>query len=324
MSFENLLVGCNWVGYSCGIIVCNGGMFMFKFVEFFVYYGGVRRKEEGLIDFLVFLNFYLFEWLDEMFERVREISGYYFYYEEFEEGFVEFVGELIIVIVGIIEVFYFFGIFVLRGRRVIVLVYIYGEYERVVRIFGVRVVKGLNDFEEFFQFVERDLVVFFCNLNNLDGRFYGKKELGFFLDVVEDRNVLFVFDEVFIDFVESFESFSGENIVKLRMFMKSYGLLGIRVGYVVGFLEVFRSVRMLWVIGLVGVVFFEFLLEDRFQYLKGMMFLIWWEKRWIEKVFGVKSDVNFFIKYVRDVKKIVEELKRKGMFVRDCMSFGFL
>lgn len=54
------------------------------------------------------------------------------------------------------------------------------------------------------------------------------------------------------------------------------------------------------------------------------MFLIWWEKRWIEKVFGVKSDVNFFIKYVRDVKKIVEELKRKGMFVRDCMSFGFL
>lgn len=30
------------------------------------------------------------------------------------------------------------------------------------------------------------------------------------------------------------------------------------------FLEVFRSVRMLWVIGLVGVVFFEFLLEDRF------------------------------------------------------------
>lgn len=81
---------------------------------------------------------------------------------------------------------------------------------------------------------------------------------------------------------------------------------------------------MLWVIGLVGVVFFEFLLEDRFQYLKGMMFLIWWEKRWIEKVFGVKSDVNFFIKYVRDVKKIVEELKRKGMFVRDCMSFGFL
>lgn len=150
MSFENLLVGCNWVGYSCGIIVCNGGMFMFKFVEFFVYYGGVRRKEEGLIDFLVFLNFYLFEWLDEMFERVREISGYYFYYEEFEEGFVEFVGELIIVIVGIIEVFYFFGIFVLRGRRVIVLVYIYGEYERVVRIFGVRVVKGLNDFEEFF------------------------------------------------------------------------------------------------------------------------------------------------------------------------------
>lgn len=84
------------------------------------------------------------------------------------------------------------------------------------------------------------------------------------MDVVEDRNVLFVFDEVFIDFVESFESFSGENIVKLRMFMKSYGLLGIRVGYVVGFLEVFRSVRMLWVIGLVGVVFFEFLLEDRF------------------------------------------------------------
>lgn len=297
-------------------------MSMLKPVEFSAYHGGARRKEEGLIDFSASLNPYPPEWLDEMFERAREISGHYPYYEELEEGLAELVGEPITVTAGITEALYLLGILALRGRRVIVPAHTYGEYERVARIFGARVVKGPNDPEELSQLVERDSVVFFCNPNNPDGRFYGKKELGPLLDAVEDRNALLVLDEAFIDFVESPESPSGENIVKLRTFTKSYGLPGIRVGYVAGFPEAFRSVRMPWAIGSVGVAFLEFLLEDRFQHLKGTMPLIWREKRRIEKALGVKSDANFFIKYVRDAKKTVEELKRKGMLVRDCTSFG--
>lgn len=150
-------------------------MSMLKPVEFSAYHGGARRKEEGLIDFSASLNPYPPEWLDEMFERAREISGHYPYYEELEEGLAELVGEPITVTAGITEALYLLGILALRGRRVIVPAHTYGEYERVARIFGARVVKGPNDPEELSQLVERDSVVFFCNPNNPDGRFYGKR-----------------------------------------------------------------------------------------------------------------------------------------------------
>lgn len=302
-------------------------MSMLKPVEFSAYHGGgARRKEEGLIDFSASLNPYPPEWLDEMFERAREISGHYPYYEELEEGLAELVGEPITVTAGITEALYLLGILALRGgRRVIVPAHTYGEYERIARIFGgARVNKGgPNDPEGgLSQLVEKGSVVFFCNPNNPDGRFYRERDLKPLLDAVEDKNALLVLDEAFIDFVEKPESPESENVVKLRTFTKSYGLPGIRVGYVAGFPEAFRSVRMPWAIGSTGVAFLEFLLEDRFHHLKRTMPLIWMEKRRIEKALGVKSDANFFIKYVGDAKKTVEELKRKGMLVRDCTSFG--
>ncbi len=171
---------------------------------------------------------------------------------------------------------------------------------------GRTILRGLS------QLVEKGSVVFFCNPNNPDGRFYRERDLKPLLDAVEDKNALLVLDEAFIDFVEKPESPESENVVKLRTFTKSYGLPGIRVGYVAGFPEAFRSVRMPWAIGSTGVAFLEFLLEDRFHHLKRTMPLIWMEKRRIEKALGVKSDANFFIKYVGDAKKTVEELKRKG------------
>lgn len=295
---------------------------MLKPVKFSAYHGGARRREEGLIDFSASLNPYPPEWLNEMFERAREISGRYPYYEELEDGLSELVGEPVTVTAGITEALYLLGILAFKGRKVIVPAHTYGEYERVARIFGAKIIKGPNNPEELSQLVEKDSIVFFCNPNNPDGRFYRGKELKPLLDTVEDKNALLVLDEAFIDFVERPESPEGENIVKLRTLTKSYGLPGIRVGYILGFSEAFRSVRMPWAIGSTGVAFLEFLVEDRFYHLKRTMPLIWREKRRIEKALGVKSDANFFIKNVGDAKRSVEKLKRMGVLVRDCTSFG--
>ncbi|WP_297556416.1 aminotransferase class I/II-fold pyridoxal phosphate-dependent enzyme, partial [Thermococcus sp.] len=128
--------------------------------------------------------------------------------------------------------------------------------------------------------------------------------------------------EAFIDFVKDAESPEGENLVKLRTFTKSYGLPGIRVGYILGFPEAFKSVRMPWGIGSTGVAFLEFLLEDNFEHLRKTMPLIWREKERLEKALGVKSDANFFIKRVGNAGEVVEALKRLGILVRDCTSFG--
>jgi len=295
-------------------------MSMLEPVRFSTYHGGAR--EDGLLDFSASLNPYPPEWLDEMFERAKEISDRYPYYDELEVALSELVGEEVTVTAGITEALYLFGILALRGKKVIIPGHTYGEYERVARIFGGTVVKGPNEPEKLAEMVERNSVVFFCNPNNPDGRFYRVKELKPLLDAAEDRKALLVLDEAFIDFVKDAESPEGENVVKLRTFTKSYGLPGIRVGYVIGFPDAFKSVRMPWSIGSMGVAFMEFLLEDGFEHLRKTMPLIWREKKRMERALGVKSDANFFIKRVGDAKKVVEALKERGILVRDCMSFG--
>jgi len=293
---------------------------MLEPVRFSTYHGGAR--EEGLIDFSASLNPYPPEWLDEMFKRAKEISNRYPYYEKLEESLSELIGEEVTVTAGITEALYLLGILALRGRKVIIPEHTYGEYERVTRIFGGTVAKGPNEPEKLARLVEKDSVVFFCNPNNPDGRFYRVKEIKPLLDAVEDSKALLVLDEAFIDFVKNPESPEGENVVKLRTFTKSYGLPGIRVGYVIGFPDAFKSVRMPWSIGSTGVAFLEFLLEDGLEHLRKTMPLIWREKERLERALDVKSDANFFIKRVGDAKKAVESLKKRGILVRDCASFG--
>ncbi|ASJ04602.1 aminotransferase class I/II-fold pyridoxal phosphate-dependent enzyme [Thermococcus barossii] len=293
---------------------------MLEPVKFSTYHGGSR--EEGLLDFSASLNPYPPEWLDEMFERAKELSNRYPYYEELEEGLGELVGGQVTITAGITEALYLLGTLALRGRKVVIPRHTYGEYERVARIFGAEVVKGPNGPDKLAELVERDSVVFFCNPNNPDGRFYRVKELKPLLDAVEDRKALLILDEAFIDFVKDADSPERENIVKLRTFTKSYGLPGIRVGYVLGFSNAFRSVRMPWSIGSTGVAFLEFLLRDSFEHLRKTMPLIWREKERLEKGLRVKSDANFFIKRVGDAKEFAEALKRYGILVRSCESFS--
>ena len=293
---------------------------MLEPLRFSTYLGGAR--EGGLLDFSASLNPYPPEWLGEMFERAKELSNRYPYYEKLEEGLSELIGEPLTVTAGITEALYLIGTLALHGKKVIIPKHTYGEYERVARIFKTRIVKGPNEPEKLAELVEKDSVVFFCNPNNPDGRFYSVKELKPLLDAVEDSKALLVLDEAFIDFVKDAESPEGENVVKLRTFTKSYGLPGIRVGYVLGFPEAFKSVRMPWGIGSTGVAFLEFLLEDNFEHLRKTIPLIWREKERLEKALRVKSDANFFIKRVGDAGEVVETLKRQGILVRNCGSFG--
>ena len=294
---------------------------MLKPVKFKTYHGGVR--EEGLLDFSASLNPYLPEWVDEMFERARALSSRYLYWERFEEELSNLIGENVAVTAGITEALYLIGILAMKeGRTVIIPMHTYGEYERVARIFNAPIVRGPNEPEKLAGLVERESIVFFCNPNNPDGKFYSPKELKPLLDAVEDTDSLLVLDEAFVDFVRDAKSPEGENLVKLRTFTKSYGMPGIRVGYVIGFSEAFKSVRMPWSIGSLGYAFLEFVIKDEFQHLKKTMPLIWKEKERIENALDVKSDANFFIKNVGDAGTFTGIMKKNGILLRDCSSFG--
>ena len=296
---------------------------MLEPVKFSTHHGGAREKESSLIDFSASVNPYPPEWVGEMFERAKEISGRYPYYEALEEELSGLLGEQVTITAGITEALYLLGVLTMgKGRRVLIPSHTYGEYERVARIFGARVEKGPNNPEELAKSVRPGDVVFFCNPNNPDGRYYEPRELKPLTDAVEDKKALLVLDEAFIDFVKDAKSPEGEGIVKLRTFTKSYGLPGIRVGYVLGFSEAFKSVRLPWSIGATGVAFLEFLLKDGFGHLKRTMPLVWKEKGRLERALGVRSDANFFIKYVGNARETVDRLRERGVLVRDCTSFG--
>lgn len=294
---------------------------MLKPLSFKAHHGGAR--EEDLLDFSASLNPYTPPWLDDMFKRAKDISSRYLYWEKLEEELSNLIGESITITAGITEALYLLGILAMREkRRVIIPGHTYGEYERVARIFNAEVVKGPNEPEKLAELVERRSIVLFCNPNNPDGRYYPPRGLKPLIDAVEDREALLILDEAFIDFVRGARSPEGENILKLRTFTKSYGLPGIRVGYVIGFDSAFKSVRMPWSIGSLGYAFLEFVIKDEFQHLEKTMPLIWKEKERMEKALDVKSDANYFIKNVGDAKTFTEAVRKRGILLRDCSSFG--
>lgn len=102
---------------------------------------------------------------------------------------------------------------------------------------------------------------------------------------MEDTESILILDEAFIDFVKDFKSPDSERIIKLRTFTKSYGMPGIRAGYIIGFAKEFRRARMPWNCS-TAYAFLEKVMEDRFEFLKHSIPKIWDEKDRIEKFSG--------------------------------------
>ena len=282
-----------------------------------VKHGGTMN--EDLIDFSISVNPYKPRWIRDIFKRAEELVERYIYWYDLELELGNMIGEKVTVVAGTTESLYLVGMYT-KGRRYIIPTHTYGEYERIGKIFGSQILK--LPISKMYECVKKNDVIFLCNPNNPTGKYYKKWELKPIIDVAEDTNSLVVLDEAFIDFVREKDEIRGENIINLRTFTKSYGVPGIRVGYIIGHDKIFRNIRMPWSIGSLGYAFLEFLIEDRFKFLDESLPKIWRGKEFIEKELDVKSDVNFFIKKVGNVRSVVNRLVKKGIFVRDCSSFG--
>ncbi|MBO8181165.1 MAG: aminotransferase class I/II-fold pyridoxal phosphate-dependent enzyme [Archaeoglobus sp.] len=278
-------------------------------------------REKSTLDFSISVNPYQPEWMKELFIEAEKRSICYPYFEELDRDLSEVVGEDVAITAGATEGIYL-SLLLLRDRvkKSIIPQPTYSEYERVSRIFGLKIVKtGLSP-KEIAEKLRGREVVFFCNPNNPDGRYFPPKELEPLIEAVEETNSILILDEAFKDFVKNFESPKSENVIKLRTFTKSYGMPGIRVGYVTGFAEEIRALRMPWSIGSVGVAFIERMIEDSFKFLRESIPKVWREKERFEKELNVKSGANYFL--LKLSGQALKALKLKGIAVRDCTSFG--
>ena len=96
---------------------------------------------------------------------------------------------------------------------------------------------------------ERTKILFLCNPNNPTGTYWDKGRLRRFLDAVGGRRIVVV-DEAYVEFVDKDDFPDGisllreyPNVVVFRTFSKMYALAGLRIGYLVGALEVVNVIR---------------------------------------------------------------------------------
>ena len=95
----------------------------------------------------------------------------------------------------------------------------------------------------------RTKILFVCNPNNPTGTFWNEQALRSFLDKVGSNRIV-VLDEAYSEFVENSDFPNGislmekyPNLVVFRTFSKMYGLAALRIGYLVGDLEIVNAIR---------------------------------------------------------------------------------
>jgi len=92
-------------------------------------------------------------------------------------------------------------------------------------------------------------IVFICNPNNPTGTYWSQEVLINFLDAVGGNRIV-VIDEAYFEFVEAGDFPNGvtlladyPNVVVFRTFSKMYGLAALRIGYLMGDINVVDMIR---------------------------------------------------------------------------------
>ncbi|MCD6419560.1 MAG: aminotransferase class I/II-fold pyridoxal phosphate-dependent enzyme [Synergistetes bacterium] len=291
-------------------------------------HGGVGRDD--VIDFSISVNPYVPEWRYNLFGECAKRAVRYNHVEWIESEFRARFGEDTVIVAGATEAFQIVGFTLMKGADVVIPMPSYGEFRRVASFCsaGVHMVWSLDGLENAFLTAEKlvrngkKVVVIFSNPNNPTGKVI---QTGFreWISRLEEVGAVVIIDEAFMDFVKDYEDIGTSKTIRIRSFTKSYGMPGIRVGYVKSdkYCELFRRYRAPWGIGVSGFLFLKYLFEDNGKFLEWSLPLIWREReRFLD--FGLQTDANFGVIKVGEASKVQRVLDGLGVHVRDCSSFG--
>ena len=220
----------------------------------------------------------------------------------------------------------------------------YGEYSGASRLAGAQVLDltasgsppfgwNLQDAARLID-QERPSLVFLCNPNNPTGVYLGDEDVQFLAKAVTATGGLLVLDEAYLSFVadswNSLRLVDGGNVALLRSMTKDYALTALRLGYMVASEEVIETIAALqpdWSVnglaqaaGLVVLSDPDYLDRARAEVDKGKSLL---RDRLGRLGLTVHpSHANYLLIDVGDAAQWRDRLMRRGLFVRDCASFG--
>lgn len=185
----------------------------------------------------------------------------------------------------------------------------------------------------------RPSLVFLCNPNNPTGGYWSRGETAALAAAVAQAGGLLVLDEAYINFVaDAWDAMAlqgpaggtGDNLVILRSMTKDYALTGLRLGYALASPAVTKRLAARqpdWSVnapaqaaGLVALADADYLPQARAAVAAAKDCLT---RELTAQGYGIlPSAANFLLVSVGHGAAVRERLMRRGLFVRDCASFG--
>ena len=220
----------------------------------------------------------------------------------------------------------------------------YGEYSGACRLAGAPAINFAADNSHPFHWDlaeavrrikgERPGLVFLCNPNNPTGVYLSEEDVQTLAAAVSGHGGLLALDEAYLSFVadpwDGLGLVDRGNVVLLRSMTKDYALTALRLGYAVASENVIAALAALqpdWSVnglaqaaGLTALADIGYLDRARAAVERAKDLLT---HRLGEQGFTVHpSSANYLLVDVGDGARWRERLMRRGLFVRDCASFG--
>lgn len=183
-------------------------------------------------------------------------------------------------------------------------------------------------------------LIFLCNPNNPTG-LVNTEAIEKILSSIHSSKTILLVDESFIDFLNNIEKKSMiskikefDNLAILRSMTKSYGLAGLRLGYLISnpkLIQQLKSYQITWNVNGIAQVAGIAALNDQ-EYICKTKKIIQKERDYMYNKINKKesyanalrSEVNFFLIKLKNIESTIYQkimLKFHGILVRDCSTF---
>ena len=220
----------------------------------------------------------------------------------------------------------------------------YGEYEGACKLLGAAVSNLAAEPDNGFLWdlaeavrriaAQRPSLVFLCNPNNPTGVFLQSEEVQMLAEATAGAGALLVVDEAYMSFVDqpwdSLPLLEAGHVVLLRSMTKDYSLTSLRLGYSLASKKVTGQMAALqpeWSVNGLAQAAGLAALSDA-DYLPRAREAVAQAKTFLTEQLGAlgftvhPSSANFLLVEVGDAPSWHDRLMRRGLFVRDCTSFG--
>jgi len=212
----------------------------------------------------------------------------------------------------------------IRPERAFIKIPSFIEYEKALIEYGCEITETLSD--------NIDMIIL-GNPNNPTGKIIDSEFMNKICNLCREKNIYFLCDECFLDFVRdgkkfSVRNFMNSNIIILKAFTKIYAMAGLRLGYAVfGNPELALKIEnygQCWSVSVPAQLAGLQALRET-EYIKKTILFIENERKFLTdnlKRLGIKvydSETNFILFYSE--VPLDRLLLNKGILIRNCENF---